>query len=143
MFNTSSEHHIRFPSFFPPITSDSAGMAVKNIDEDWMSDLKSNFIPSEWIGKGKNFRDAPLYVNRALHDATAILNTWKLQKPAPDLPVSAFLQQRYPEQSEAKFFAHKPAECFCKEVPSTNVNFIITCPILLQEWINKLTNRSG
>ena len=67
-----------FPIFFPPTTSDSAGMAVNDIDEDWMSDLKSNFIPSEWIGKDKNFRDAHLYVNRALHDATVILNSWKL-----------------------------------------------------------------
>ena len=94
-----------------------------------MSDLNFKFIPSEWIGKGKTFGDAPLYVDRALLDSTAIPSNWKLRKPAPDLPVSAFLQQRYPEQSKAKFIAHKPAKCFYKEVPDTNIDFIITRPI--------------
>ena len=36
-----------FPQFFPLITSESAGMAVNNLDEDWMSDLNFKFIPSE------------------------------------------------------------------------------------------------
>ena len=78
MFDRNSEHHLRFPKFVPLITSDSAGMAVNNLDEDWMSDLNSKFIPSEWIGKGKTFGDAPLYVDRALLDATAIPSNWTL-----------------------------------------------------------------
>ena len=139
---TKFQSVLGFPQFFPLITSESAGMAVNNLNEDWMSDLNFKFIPSEWIGKGKTFGDAPLYVDRALLNSTAIPSNWKLRKPAPDLPVSAFLQQRYPEQSKAKFIAHKPAKCFYKEVPDTNIDFIITRPIPPREWIDKLCCRS-
>ena len=100
------------------------------------------FIPNQWIGQGKIFKDIPLYVHDALSNATAIPDYWKPCRPAGDLPVSAFLQEKFPKQSQG-FVAHKHISCFSKYAPNTNINFLATQPVPPSDWINKLLETGG
>ena len=53
-------------------------MSVIECDYDTVD---ANFTPDKWIGKGKIFRDASIFVDNAVHQATSIPYSWKSQRP--------------------------------------------------------------
>jgi hypothetical protein len=63
--------------------------------DDLEQDEQMVFLPSEWIGQGKEYKDVPLYMCRALANLKVAPESQQAIFPSPDIPVLEFVERKF------------------------------------------------
>jgi hypothetical protein len=103
-----------------------------------------SFVKSEWIAISKKYpiTDTPLEIVWARAKLLKIPEMQAGHLPSPNIPITQFLQIKFPPQS-SEIITVKPQARFSNDTPTTDIELLMERPIPPQKFLLKLEGAMG